>query len=900
MKNELDFNWMKKIKSGISPRFGKSSSLNNLTHQDADNQQPPQLAQRFLLWFLRDDLAEEVQGDLVEKFYSKLEHTSLFHAQLNYWYQVVRYLRPFAIRKSKPSTILYTIMLKHNFILSFRNFKRHKSSFFINLIGLSTGLACALLIFLWVTDELQADKFHEKDARLYQVLSNHPTADGIDTWPATPAMLAEALSAEMPEVETAVSTSTTDIMHNFTISFGDNHFNAAAQFADKNFFKIFSYDLIHGDKNQVLTDKSSVVLSETMAKKLFQSIENALGKTVEWQVFDKKSEATVAGVYQDLPTSASQKFDFVLSYEVYKDILGDGAHWGNFNAVTYVLFREGANPELFNEKIQNLISEKRNTTDNTTLFVQKYSDMYLYNHFENGVQAGGRIEYIRLFSIIAIFILIIACINFMNLSTAKASQRTKEVGVKKAIGARRGTLIFQFMEESIVIAFLSLFTAVILVLLLLPQFNSITGKHIALQLDPTLILSFLGITLFAGLVAGSYPALYLSKFNPVAVLKGKLKSSLGELLIRKGLVVFQFTLSVILIVSVIVVYKQIELVQSKNLGFNRENIIYFNIDGKVTENLETFLTEVKTVPGVESASSMWGSIVGSTGATFGSFDWEGKDPDAIYQFFHLGVNYDMLQLLGIEMKEGRYFSRDFSADTSKIILNEAAIDAMGLKDPVGKIFNLWGNNMEIIGVTKNFNFESLHENVKPFFFRLQPKEAEKVLVKIVPGTERETIEKLQAYYKTFNPDYTFNYQFLDDEYQAQYVAEQRVSSLSRYFAGIAILISCLGLFGLAAFTAQRRLKEIGIRKILGATDVGIVYLLTSDFTKMVGMAILIALPASYFIAVQWLESFAYRIDLAWWYFAGAGLAALLIAWFTVGLQTVKAATVNPVECLKDE
>jgi putative ABC transport system permease protein len=858
---------------------------------------PPQLAQRFLRWFLRDELAEEVQGDLEEQYEAIREKTSPFKAKLHYWYQVCNYLRPFAVKRINSLNSNYSTMFRHNFILTFRNFKRHSSSFFINLIGLSTGLACALLIFLWVNDELQVDKFHEKDARLYLVLSNQQTAEGMDTWPATPAMLGESLSAEMPEVEYATSTS--NLMDNFTISIENNHFKSSAWFADKNFFKVFSYSLLQGDESQVLADKNSVVLSENMARKLFHTSENAVGKTVEWQVYNIKKQATVSGVYQDLPTSASQKFDFALSYEVYKDILGDGAHWGNFNAYTYLVLKKGTNLPQFNAKVEHFITTKQEDSDDT-IFLQKYSDGYLYNHFENGVQAGGRIEYVRLFSVIAVFILIIACINFMNLSTARATRRMKEVGIKKAVGARRSSLIFQFMEESVMMAFLALSVAVLLVALFLPQFNTITGKQLSLQMDTNFVFPFLGITLFAGLLAGSYPALYLSRFNPVAVLKGKLNSSFSELLIRKGLVIFQFTLSVILIVSVVVVYQQMKLIQTKNLGFNRENIIYFSIDGKVSEDPETFLSEIKRIPGVSNASSMWGSMVGNFGATFGHFDWEGKDPDEIYQFFHLGVNYDMLQLLGVEMEEGRHFSRDYSGDTAKIIFNEAAIEVMGLKDPVGKVFNLWGNNFEIIGVTKNFNFESLHENVKPFFFRLVPKDAEKVLVKIEPGRERETIEKIQDFYATVNPGYTFDYQFLDDEYQALYAAEQRVSSLSRYFAGVAILISCLGLFGLAAFTAQRRLKEIGIRKILGSTEVGIVYLLTSDFTKMVGIAILIALPVSYFTATQWLEGFAYRIDLDWWYFAGAGLTALLIAWFTVGLQTVKAARINPTECLKDE
>ena len=788
-------------------------------------------------------------------------------------------------------------MFRHTFLLIYRNFQRFRSTFVINLIGLSSGLACALLIFLWVNDELSVDKIHENDARLYQVLTNQPSEEGIGTWQASPVGLAEALATEMPEVEYAVSTS--EIHDNFTISLDENHYQATALFADKNYFTIFSYDLLQGNKNQVLTDKKAVVISEAMAMKLFHTTENVVGKLVEWQFFGFEGQAMVSGIFDDLPTQASQPFDFVLSYEVYKDLLGERAHWGNFNAITYLILRDGTDVLQFNSKIADFLETKREGL-NVTLLLQRYADRYLYNHFENGVQAGGRIDYVKLFSVIAIFILAIACINFMNLSTAKASRRIKEVGIKKAVGADRATLIFQYLGESFLMSFLSLLTAIILVALLLPYFNTVTGKQLSFIFTVPLVVSFLGIALLTGLVAGSYPALYLSGFNPTVVLRGKLGSPVGELWARKGLVVFQFALSVILIVSVWVVYQQIALVQTKNLGFDRENIIQFNVDGNITDHPEAFLSEVRNISGVVDASSMVGSVIGETHATGGSFNWEGKNPDAVFQFHYLRVNYGIAEVLGINMKEGRSFSRKFSGDTTAIVLNEAAIATMGLKDPVGKIFNLWGEDLEIIGVTEDFNFASLHENVKPFFFKINTNDAQKVLVRIAAGQERETVQRLQEFYTAFNPGYTFDYQFLDDEYQALYAAEQRVSTLSKYFAGLAILISCLGLFGLAAFTAERRLKEIGIRKILGSSDFGIVRLLSGDFTKMVLVAIAIALPFSYFIARWWLEDFAFSIALQWWYFAGAGLMALLVAWFTVGLQTVKAARVNPADCLRDE
>jgi hypothetical protein len=400
--------------------------------------------------------------------------------------------------------------------------------------------------------------------------------------------------------------------------------------------------------------------------------------------------------------------------------------------------------------------------------------------------------------------------------------------------------------------------------------------------------------------------LYLSGFSPAIVLKGgaalgKLYSSVGEVWARKGLVVFQFTLSVILIVSVLVVYQQIKYTQSKNLGYNKENIIHFEVEGKAEKSLDAFLSAIKNIPGIFSASSIGHSLVeGGYRSSSSTVQWEGKNPDDIVEMENVRVNYGMIETLGIQMAAGRTFSRDFSADSTKIIFNEAAIETMGLKDPIGKVINLWGNDRQIIGVTKNFHFQSFHEKVNPLFFILKPQDTWIVMAKIAAGGEKEVIANLEKLYHQFNPGFLLDYKFLDQDYQAQYAAEQRVSTLSKYFAGLAILISCLGLFGLAAFTAERRLKEIGIRKILGSSNFGIVRLLSTDFTRMVLMAIGFALPISYLIAKNWLNDFAYRIDLEWWFFVGAGLVALLVTWLTVGLQTVRAARIYPSECLKDE
>nr|WKN36548.1 ABC transporter permease [Tunicatimonas sp. TK19036] len=859
---------------------------------------PPKNALHFLRWFCRDEYIEEIEGNLVELF-EKEHQYSPQKANRTFTLNVLRHFRPMFIRSFQfDNTLTQPVMIKHNLLLALRNFQRYKSSFFINLIGLSTGLACVLFIYLWVTDELSVDKFHEQDSQLYQIMENVDQAGGMITRQTTSGPTAQALVSEMPEVENAVTT-TSDHVMSFMLSVGDEDIEADGFYASMDFFQVFSYDLVQGDKAQVLSDKKSIVISEALARSLFGTAENVVGNIIEVQ---HEKEYQVSGVFENVPARSSVQFDFVLTFEGFWDENEWVTNWFNTAPQTYVLFKEGTDIAQFNQKIADLVRIKTDgQADHRTPFATKYSNAYLYNQYENGVQSGGRIEYVQLFSIIALFILLIACINFMNLSTARASRRMKEVGVKKAIGARRTTLIFQYLGESLLLVFLSLLLALLLVGVFLPQFNDITEKQLTLTLDITFSLSLLGIVLLTGLVAGSYPALYLSGFNPAKVLKGKLNNLAGEVWIRKGLVVFQFTLSVILIVSVWVVYKQIEYVQNQSLGYEKDNILLLNREGPLrdAEKLNTFLEEARRIPGVLDASSSEHDMTGHNGGTYGVV-WPGKDPEDRTEFERVAVGYDMIEMLGIEMQAGRSFSEEFSSENAKIIFNEAAIEFMGLTDPIGKVVQLWGEDKEIIGVAKDFHFDSFREEVKPLFFRFSPESTNYIMAKVEAGREREAIESLQRLFNDFNVGFTFNYRFLDEDYQALYVAEQRVSTLSKYFAGIAILISCLGLFGLASFMAERRLKEIGIRKVLGSSSINIVYLLSAGFTKMVLIAIFIALPISYFITQQWLQGFAFSIDLEWWYFAGAGVVALVIAWFTVGVQTIKAANVNPVQCLKDE
>jgi ABC-type antimicrobial peptide transport system permease subunit len=605
----------------------------------------------------------------------------------------------------------------------------------------------------------------------------------------------------------------------------------------------------------------------------------------------------VAGVYQMPPKNATNQFDLVFHFDLIIDNFPDINKWTYGGPDTYIVLAENTNLPAFKKKLSTYLQEK-SEEDYQSLFIRPYSDKYLYGKYENGQQAGGRIDYVWLFSIIALFVLIIACINFMNLSSAKATRRFKEVGVKKAIGAERRHLISQYLSESLLLASLSLVLALIMVHLLLPQFNLLTGKVLDFSIKKEMLVFLFGITIFTGLLAGSYPAFYLSGFEAIEVLKGKINRSIGDVWIRKGLVVFQFAISVILIVSVLVIYKQIQFIQNKNLGFDKEQIIHFKREGRLNQDLNVFLSEIKKLSGVRQAAGIRSDLINNQSSTIG-LRWQGLTEGNEFAFKYLMVDYDLLETIGVEVAEGRLFSNKFGDENSKIIFNETAIKAMGIDNPIGKTVRQWGKDKQIIGVVKDFHFESLYEPVKPCFIALDDK-PRTVMVKLDGNKMQTTIAELAKVYKEFNEGLPFDYQFLDSDYAALYASETRVASLSKYFAVLAILISCLGLFGLVSFSAQRREKEIGIRKVLGASTLGIIKMLSADFTKMVLVAIIIALPFSYFIAHNWLDNFAFKIELKAWFFLIAGFGALVIAWITVGSQAIKAANLNPIDTLKTE
>ncbi len=793
-------------------------------------------------------------------------------------------------------------MFYHNLLLIFRNFKRHSSTFFINFLGLSAGLTCVLLIYLWVSDEWNMDKFHSNDAQLYQVMANHYDSEEIRTIASTPDLLAETLAAEMPEIEASTSYLPADLIPmKFILSAdGDKKVKGTGEFADKTFFSIFNYPLLQGSADQVLQTPNAVVLSARLATALFQSPENAMGKSVQWQLADFTRQCMVTGVFKDLPANSSNQFDFALTVQSFRDpsLFKRNISWGNHAPSTILVLKKGVDAKAFGQKIAGFLQQKLPEAK-VELFLQPYSDRYLQDQYEGGVIKGGRIDYVKLFGLIALFILLIACINFMNLSTARASLRMKEVGIKKAIGISRGGLAAQFMGESLILSFGSLLLATGIVYSVLPAFNALTGKSLMLQTNWDWVIPFLGIGLLTGLIAGSYPALYLSSFKPITMLKATSSRNSGEILARKGLVVLQFALSIAFIIAVMVVYEQIQMVKTKNMGFNRDQVIQFGREGKLGNGLETFLAELNQIPGVVHSSGISGGFLDANSFTVG-VEWPGKQADETLTFSNLTGTYDLIETLDLKMADGRSFSRSFGADSAGLVLNETAIEAMHLQNPVGKTIKLWGDDYQILGVTKDFHLQSLRESIKPAFFKIDPKRTTSIMVRLEAGKERETLQRIQAYYAAFNPGYAFEYHFLNEDFEKQYATEYRVSVLSKYFAGLAILLSCLGLFGLATFTAEQRTKEIGIRKVLGASVGSVITLLSKDFLKLVVLAILIASPIAYYCMQQWLADFAYRIDIQWWVFVTAALAAIVVATFTVAIQSVRAALANPIESLRSE
>ncbi len=817
-------------------------------------------------------------------------------------------------------------MIKSFFKIAWRNVIRHKAHTAINVIGLALGITCCLFIFLWVQDENGIDNFHQNGKNLY-VLYETTTANGhvsadynmpmlFDTSkrPYKHLYLVEDAKATVPGIVNYANYATGYDLpwgHPETLQVGEKMLKMNGSRVSTEFFKMFSYSIIAGNNAATaLSNPGNIAISRRTAEAFFGTPANAVGKGIR---YENKYNFIVSSVFENVPERSSLKFDFVLSWELQNSKL----EWSSNNYDTYIQLADGTDPRQ-TEIVLNRFMRERLALFRGIQFpvlqkgaeyhvgLQRFGDRYLHNIFVNGKPAAGRIEYVKIFSEVAIFILIIACINFMNLATARSVKRAKEVGVRKVVGSSRGNLIGQFFGESLVFSFLAMLLSIILLLILLPAFNQFTGKQFGFPLAHlSFWVSLISLTLITGLVAGSYPALYLSSLKPVRILKGALRFTQGAIWFRKGLTVFQFVLSIILLIATIVITRQTSYVQSAHLGYDRENMIYTRIEGELSKknNYLLFKQEASKMPGIAlidrttEVPQAMNFVVNDDQIT-----WEGKEKNTMVGVKPASVGFDFVKLMKLQMAEGRDFSRTNPTDsTDAFLVNEEAVKEMGMKNPIGKWVQAWKKRGHIIGVLKDYHTQSLHEPMKPIL--LDVKEGEYfgvIIVRTEPGKTKEALESLAKVYKEINPNYPFSYQFVDQEYQKLYSSEFIVSTLSIVFAVVAIAISCLGLLGLVMFSAEQRIKEFGVRKVLGASLGQLMSLFAADFMKLILVAFLIAAPLGWYAMHSWLQDFAYRIDMSWWIFVLAGAGSLAIALFTLSYEAFKTAATNPVKSLRSE
>jgi putative ABC transport system permease protein len=789
-------------------------------------------------------------------------------------------------------------MIKNYLKVAWRNLFRNKFFSSINILGLALGMACSILILLWVQNELSVDSYHANGSNLYSVIERQYYDNKVTGQYSVPGVLANEMKKALPEVKYATGF---DSGEKNTFQVGDKILKLEGGFADSDVFKMFSYKLLEGKVSTALNDPSAIAISKKMAGDFFGSPQAAIGKSIR---YENKQNFNITAVFDDLPENSSVKFEYLINWFQYLKENDWAKDWGNNGPSVYIQLGPDANAAAFNKKITHFLdayNKEQTKAYREELGIQKYGEVYLHSDLKDGKVSGGRIEYVHLFSIVAIFILLIACINFMNLTTARSVKRSREIGIRKVVGAIRPVLIRQFIGEAILLTILAMMAAIALVIVLLPVFNSITEKQIAYPFAHITFWAWLiALTLVTGLIAGSYPALFLSSFNPVTVLKGTLKLSVSSVWFRKGLVVFQFFMSIILIIGTIVISKQVSYIQTKNLGYNRENLLYVPLEGDLPGKYETFKTEALNMPGIKDVTRLTNSPTNFGSSTTG-VNWDGKDPNLKIMFTQVGAGYDFAKTLGLKLAQGRDFSQSFSTDTSNYLINETALARLGYKDPIGRNFTMWGKKGKIVGILKDFHFNSLHNPIYPLIVRLQNKELYgDILIRTRPSQTKEAISSIEKLCKELNPRFTVSYEFSDLQYKKLYSNEQVVAKLSDAFAGLGIFISCLGLLGLAMFTAEQRTKEIGIRKVLGASVGSLFTLLSKEFVILVVIALIIATPAAWWAMSKWLLNYNYHINIAWWIFLLAGVVAILITIITVSFQSAKAALTNPIKSLRSE
>ncbi len=868
---------------------------------------PPKRLTRLIGWLCAPHLREEVLGDLHERYARRVQQWGQAKAQRHYWREVLAYVRPSIIRRQPnqyPSTFFLSPDMLRNYLkIAFRNLARQKAYSFINIGGLAVGMAVAMLIGLWIYDELSFNKYHQNYDRIAQVMQNQTINGSVSTAPTIPIPLADVLRTTYGSSFKSVVLSSWTEGH--MLSLGDKKSWRTGNYIEPQAPDLFSLKMIRGTRTG-LHEPYSIMLSESVANAFFGN-SDPLGKLVK---IDNQIAVKVTGVYEDLPDNSQlSNLEYMVPWQVnvaIRDwVKNSQQKWDNNSFQLYVQLADKADMEQVSAKINDAKLtnvDKGLARFKPKIFLQPMRSWHLYSEFKNGVNVGGQIQFVWLFGIIGGFVLLLACINFTNLSTARSEKRAKEVGIRKAIGSVRTQLISQFLSESLLVVFIAFGIALLLVQLVLPVFNEVAAKQmIILWSTPVFWLLGLGFTLFTGLVAGSYPALYLSAFQPVKVLKGTFRFGRFASLPRQVLVVIQFMVSVTLIIGTIIVFRQIQFAKNRPIGYSRSGLLYIQTTTPDIHNhFDAFRSELIQSGAVSEIAESESPLTGIWNVN-GGFDWDGKDPDQQPDFAVIGVTYDFGKTIGWRFKQGRDFSEKFSTDSAAMVINEAAAKFMGLKEPVGKVIREGELRYTIVGVINDMVMESPYEPARQTLFYISRFPSNFVNMRINPAMNAsEAVSKIGAVFQKYAPSSIFDYKFADQEYAKKFATEERIGTLALFFAVLAIFISCLGLFGLASYVAEQRTKEIGVRKVLGASVVNVWGLLSKDFVRLVVIAFFLATPIAYYFLSNWLRSYHYRTELSWWIFAVSGAGALLITLLTVSFQSIKAALVNPVKSLRSE
>lgn len=860
---------------------------------------PPKTALRFLRWFCNPELVEDVEGDMSELF--ALRHTENKRtARLFFFWDVLLLMRPGIMKQLEFNKGQNNIAMFNNYLkIALRNALRYKGYTALNLMGLVVGIASSILVLLWINDEVSINKFHEKGDAIYQVFRNMKQSSGVvSTTPTLPKPLGDLVREEYSEVDQVAWVSGPT---NMRLDISEQTTEESGRFVSTEFLNMFSFEYLLGDKNSALKELNAILISRSVAEKYFGLSwrEEALGKII---TVDEQADVIVSGVFEDIGPESTMRFDWLLSAQVYiglNDWIND---WGNGSFRTYITISDPEKVQAVSDRI--LMEIKTHTVGNPSagdeeVIIQKFEDTYLYSKFENGVVAGGRIDYVRIMTFVAIFILVVACINFMNLTTARSSRRSKEIGLRKVMGAPKRSISAQFYFEAILLTILAVVISVFTVLLLLPVFNDLVGKSLSLDFTALNTWYFLiGLTLSVGLLSGSYPALMLSTFSIIESMKGNVKQSSFADYFRKGLVVFQFAISTLLIIGTTVVYKQLNYVLNKDLGLDKENLIAVRMDGDLATRMETYKAELLRIPEVTHVSAAAGTPL-NYGRSTSSTEWDGKNPSEGYEVNIMLSDQDFIRTSGMEILAGRDFAQEIQ-DSTNFIINEVAAKLMGFEDPIGKGLSFWGIEGKIIGVVKNFHMADLYEPIAPLIVTCFDITRSSVALVRVNQSNSETLAAIEKVTTSLNPTFDFEYEYIDQAYAESYNSERTISTLVNIFALIAILISSLGLLGLTSYATEQRSREIGVRKVHGASVFQILVLLSKDYSKLILISFALAIPVGHYVTQGWLANFEFRTTLDPFVFVLAGLIAFVLGVLAVSAKSYQAARVNPVKSLKQE